>query len=295
MSSIKTQPFIKCKFHDERGLLKIEKAFFVDAHFAGASGNNYVRRSWVSSGQNGTVYRCTDPSGSTFAVKFLHALDAQRRERFDFECLILQELSHSRVLKVIDDGEIVTTWKDPIPFMVTELLDGNLMAEVSIKGPLSSDSVKSFGVQICEGFSYVHEQGIIHRDIKPGNFLLRRREIVIGDFGLAKTHTDEGRARFFREDLTLNNEQIGPQAYMSPELIRYARDKTHPVDQRSDIFQIGAVLWFMLTGFPPCGLVGPDDDPSGGRFFPVLEKCLRAQPKDRFQSARELQAALQTI
>lgn len=295
MPSFAAQPFLKCKFHDERGLLKIEKAYFVDEHLVAASARRYVRRGWVSSGQNGTVYRCTNESNEMLAVKFLHALDLQRRERFDFECLILEELAHPRVLKVLDVGEVETTWKDPIPFMITDLLDGNLMAEVSTSGPIAAERVKALALQICEGFEYVHAQGIIHRDIKPGNFLLRGGELVIGDFGLAKTHTDEGRARFFREDLTLDNEQIGPQSFMSPELIRYARDKTFPVDHRSDIFQIGAVLWFLLTGFPPCGVLGPADDPTQGRFFPVLEKAMRAQPNDRFQNVADLRASLAAI
>ncbi len=288
------QKFLLCKLREIRGL-RVERAYFCSDQVQGASGTAYTLLGHVNSGQNGTVFRCADQTKTQYAVKFLHVLDAQRIERFDFECLVLQELDHINVLKVLDVGEVQTTLPNPIPFMITELLDGNMAEELNLKGPLAPDRVKAVALEMCDGFSYVHAQGVIHRDVKPGNFLLRKNQVVIGDFGLAKTHTDEGRTRYYRNDLTLQNEQIGPQAFMSPELIRYARDKTHPVDHRSDIFQIGAVLWYLLTGFPPCGFMDPRDDPSKGRFFDLLQKCMRSQPGDRFQTAAELRTAVAAV
>lgn len=291
--------FLVCRYEDANSNLLTERVHFLDRRLTCGPDRVYIRDRYVNSGKNGTVYTCHregDRDWGTHAVKFLHVLTSRRVARFDFECRVLAELSHPRVIPLIDAGEVDTTFRhQSIPFLITDLMDTNLQWLVENRGPPQPEEVKRFGLQMCEGFAYVHSQGVIHRDIKPGNFLLRNNNIVIGDFGLAKTTTDDGAARFYREDITLNREIVGPQSFMSPELYRYARDKTHPVDHRSDLYQIGANLWYLLTGFPPAGLIEAADDPSGGRFFPVIERCLRVRPDQRFQQADELRAALDQV
>ena len=291
--------FIVCRLEDGNGNLTVERAQFLDRNLKCEPDRIFIRDVYLNSGKNGTVYTChleTDLQVKKFAVKFLHVLTAQRVARFDFECHVLEGLEHPRVLQLIDAGEVVTSLRSrSIPFLITDLLDGNLDGLVKSKDVLSGDEVKKYGIEICEGFSFVHQKGIIHRDIKPGNFFLKQNSVVIGDFGLAKTATDEGEVRFYRDDLTFGNEIIGPQAFMSPELLRYARNKRYPVDHRSDLWQVGAVLWFCLTGFPPTSGIDEQDDPSGGRFYPVLSKAMKHRPDDRFQSADEFLHALHEI
>jgi serine/threonine protein kinase len=291
--------FLNCRITDDHGYDKIEHAHFVDDRLESGQGRVYIRDRYINSGKNGTVYACHlegDRSRRLLAVKFLHVLTSQRLARFDFECAVLSELTHIHVLPLIDAGEVDTTLRQrSVPFLITELMDGNLEGLVKHKGPISPDEAIRIGMQMCDGFAYIHQQGIIHRDVKPGNFLLKDGNIVIGDFGLARTWTDEGAARFYREDITNEGEIVGPQSFMSPELFRYARNKRYPVDHRSDLYQVGAVLWYALTGFPLAGIPDARDDPSTGRLFPVLEKCLRMRPDERYATADELKAALGAI
>lgn len=286
-----------CRVEDERGSSVPKRAEFIDSRLVCGSNRVYSRGRYVNKGKNGTVYQCkAESSLESLAVKFLNVLTPQRIARFDFEATLLTELDHPRVLNAIDTGEVDTTLREfSIPFMVMELMDGNLQGLVESSGCPSSAAIQRYGIQICEAFEYIHSQGIIHRDIKPGNFLLKSGEVVVGDFGLAKTTTDEGKARFYREDLTLDQEFVGPQAFMSPELVRYARNKSYPVENTSDLYQIGAVLWFLLTGFPPLGIPDLHDDPTDGCFFPVLSRCLSARPERRYQTATELKHAIADI
>ncbi len=298
MNAFKRDTFLQCRIEDERGQITSKRAYLMNEVIACENGHEYVRDRFINKGMNGTVYQChpSNAKEEVLAVKFLHVLTPQRIARFEFETLLLTQLDHPNVLNALDSGEYVSTLKEyPIPFLILELMEGNLHGLIDSKGTLPGNDVIGIGVQMCDAFTYIHDLGIIHRDVKPSNFLLKDRRVIVGDLGLAKTNTDEGRARFYREELTEDNELIGPQAFMSPELILYARNKNHPVGATSDLFQIGAVLWFALTGLPPLGIPNERDDPSGGKLFPVLAKCMSTSPDDRYQTAGELKDALQQL
>lgn len=291
--------FLTVRYEDTQGNLKTERAHFIDRQIAVQPGQVFIRDRFVGSGKNGTVYSCHrdgERDRGTLAVKFLHVLTPNRLARFDFECRILEGLSHPNVLKLIGAGEVETTFRmSAVPFLVTDLMQGNLRGRVDHGGPLSAQELQEVAIQICDGFAHVHAQGVIHRDIKPDNFLLHNGQVKIADFGFAKTVTDEGDARFYRSDISGFDEAIGPQAFMSPELHRYAKNKSVTVDQRSDLFQIGANFWYLLTGNPPVGLIDVADDPTGGIWFPVIEKCIRSRPELRYQSAGELAEAVRRL
>ncbi|WP_269324142.1 protein kinase domain-containing protein [Chondromyces apiculatus] len=130
------------------------------------------------------------------------------------------------------------------------------------------------------------KKGIVHRDVKPSNVFLAKAA-VLGDFGLAKTATEQGVDRFYPQDITAADETVGPVHWMSPELLRYMNDKTAPVDHRSDLFQLGLLLGFMLTGVCARGTLDEEDEPTGV-LFPLVQKLLHAKVDKRFQSAEQV-------
>ena len=289
---------IDCQICDRSGRWRFEKVWFPENHFTGSSGNAYTLGRYLNKGSNGTLFECYQPAQphEKRAVKFLHQLDEQRMDRFDFEIQVLTDLNRPGVLRCIDSGALDTNLHDQqVPFMVTDLYRGNLGAKVFVEGKLPPKQVLDFSLQICEALAYIHDQGVIHRDIKASNFLLSEAVVVVADLGLAKTATDAGAQRYYRPDITWANEFVGPAFWMSPELVRYQADKTYQVDHRSDLFQIGLVIWFMLTAEIPRGPLDDEADTTGGKLFPIVSKLLHNRPDKRYQQAKELSAALRSV
>ena len=289
------QRYINCEFIDSDGRKQSEPAYFVENSIKSGSQITYRLNGIIAKGGNSAVFRCYHAqTNKMFAVKFLRVVDKVRRERFDFERLLLTDLEHPNVLSLCDAGVVEMTYRYPIPFIVTEFFSTGIERRINQKELFSIDEIKHYGKQICEAFTYLHAQGIVHRDIKPGNFLIEGDRIVISDLGLAKTYTDEGFERFYRGDITDIGEKIGSAPWMSPELFKYAREKSTHVDHRSDLFQIGKVLWFMHTGCET-GTPDPDVDKSGGGLCALVMKATHMTQDKRFQSALEMLEALNNI
>jgi len=289
------QRHLDCEYVDSDGRKQVERACFVENSFASVS-TTYRLNGFIAKGGNGAVFRCYHAqTNEEFAVKFLRVLDKMRRERFEFECQILYDLEHPNVLPICDTGLVEMTFRSPIPFLVTGFFTTNVDRRVWKVGKFSIDEVKKYGKQICEAFDYLHSQGIVHRDIKPSNFLIEGDRVVVSDFGLAKTYTEEGANRFFRGDMTETDERVGSIPWMSQELFEYAKDKiTTEIDHRSDIFQIGKVLWYMHTR-EVMGIPDKDDDRSGGRLFDIVMKATQTKPEKRFQHIAEMLEALNCL
>ena len=272
-----------------------ERAYFVEDSFTTNATTTYRLNGFIAKGGNGAVFRCYHTqTNEELAVKFLRVLDRVRRDRFEFECLILNDLDHPNILPYRDSGLLQLTFRQPIPFLVTEIFSMNADRRLWKDNPYSIDEIKKYGKQLCEALDYIHSLGIIHRDIKPGNCLIEGDRIVIGDFGLAKTATEEGAKRFWQGDMTATDERVGSVPWMSPELFEYAENKKFRVDGRSDLFQIGKVLWYMHTG-SKTGIPDKDDDQSGGKLFDIVMKATQSKPEKRFQNAAEMQAALDEL
>lgn len=243
---------IDINYRDNDGRWHYEKVWFTQESFRSASGKEYRLGHYVNKGSDGTLFHCQAPDGSPLAVKLLHQLDEQRLSRFEFE--VLADLSNPNVLTCIDGGDIQTTHKVDVAFLVTKLFHGNLEYQVATKKYLSPAEAKKHDLSLLDALEYIHNKGVIHRDIKPSNLLLSTEHgALLGDFGIAKTSTDEGATRYYRHDVTMLGNMMGPMFWLSPELAAHSRNKEHLVDHRSDLFQAGIVIWYLLTGEIPRG------------------------------------------
>jgi eukaryotic-like serine/threonine-protein kinase len=173
------------------------------------------------------------------AVKVLAenlAGDAAFRERFVREARLAARLSHPNVVSVYDAGEEA----DGRPFIVMEFVDGETLADVLDKrGRLPADEAVGLALQGCRGLAHAHAAGLVHRDVKPQNLLLRTDgTLKVADFGIARAAESTG--------LTQAGTVLGTAAYLAPE-----QALGEEVTPAADVYSLGAVLYELLTGRPP--------------------------------------------
>ncbi len=268
----------------------------------------------LGAGGMGDVYRAKDTRlGRDVALKILpesFARETDRLHRFEQEARAVAALNHPNILAIHDIGQY-----EGLPFLVSELLEGESLRGVLDRGALTQRKTIEYGVQITHGLAATHEKGIVHRDLKPENiFVTKDGRIKILDFGLAKlqdrtgTEPDE---KTMTSAHTSAGVVMGTASYMAPEQVR-----GEAADPRTDIFAFGAVLYEMLSGerafrrdtaAETMTAVLKDDPPdlstllsdSTRPISPALERmvrrCLEKSPEQRFQSARDLSFALSAL
>jgi eukaryotic-like serine/threonine-protein kinase len=253
----------------------------------------------VARGGMGIVYKARQSSlGRVVAVKVLSAgefASAEYVQRFRSEATAAAKLQHPNIVAIHEVGQT-----QGVQYFSMEYVEGpNLSALVGGK-PLPADRTIAILKAVAEAIHYAHEKGILHRDIKPSNVLIDPfGEPRITDFGLAKEMTGDS-------DLTATGQVLGTPSYMSPE---QADKKFGPVTPRSDVYSLGALLYFMLTGRAPF-LSGSlhetirqlvESDPVKPRALnatapqdleTICLKCLQKDPLRRYGSAAELVAEL---
>ena len=201
------------------------------------------------------------------------ARDDELRARFLREARLAARLSHPNVVRIYDVGE-----DDGAPFIAMEYVDGETLAALCARrGPLPALEAAELGVQICNGLAAVHAAGLVHRDVKPQNLLLRRDGVLkLGDFGIA----------FGLEAtrLTMAGTVLGTAAYRAPEQAR-----GEEVTAAADIYAAGAVLYELLVGHPPSETSTPQRPPA---LASVVLPCLAADPAARPASAAALARSL---
>lgn len=265
----------------------------------------------LGAGGMGEVYRARDPRlQREVAIKILPELvcnDPDRLRRFEQEARAAGALNHPNILAVYDVGTHEGT-----PYLVTELLEGASLRTRLTAGPLSSRKATDYGIQIAHGLAAAHDKGIVHRDLKPDNiFICRDGRAKILDFGLAKLTLPESIdatvTSFERLDQTGSGIVLGTAGYMSPEQVRGEK-----ADSRSDIFSFGVVLYEALSGqraFQGASAADrasailkedPPDLRSSGRLISaalerIVRRCLEKDPRERFESARDLAFHLETL
>jgi Tol biopolymer transport system component/tRNA A-37 threonylcarbamoyl transferase component Bud32 len=279
---------------------------------AGTRLGPYRIKALLGAGGMGEVYRAEDSRlGREVAVKVIrHAETADGRlvERFEREAKVLAALSHPHLLAVYDYGR-----QDGMTYIVTELLQGQTLAEKLKEGPLDLPSALRIACETAEGLAAAHGRGIIHRDLKPGNvFLSAEGHAKILDFGLARLaaagRQDERPSEAdTAERPTRPGTILGTAGYMAPEQAQGA-----PADARADVFTLGILIYEMVSGRRPFqGHTDPDllaavlrDQPApldrlDGRvpkdLARIVERCLEKEPSRRYPSAREAALALNAL
>jgi len=264
----------------------------------------------MAAGAMGEVFKAERvPVGKLVAIKFLHASfisDHEFQARFDRETRVMSKLAHPNCVSVVDFG----VWHDT-PYLVMDFVNGEtLRKRLDDRGALPPDKALALARQVTAGLAHAHEQGIIHRDVKPANIMIsdeigHGERVRILDFGLARLRGNVGR------DATQTNMVVGTPNYMAPE-------QTVPggtIDARTDLYALGVVLFEMVVGERPfaaedtLALLGMhrgapiprladrvDEDtalPEG--LQALIDKAMAKSPDARFQTAIEMANAIDGI
>ena len=200
----------------------------------------------LGQGGMGEVYLAEDERlARKVALKLLpaaHAKNSQRLRRFSQEARAVSALNHPNILTIFDLGE-----ERGKAFLVTEYVAGQTLQEVLKDGPLAPGRAVRIAAQVTDALRAAHAAGIIHRDIKPANIMVRADGYVkVLDFGLAKLTADSAAAAPSGLMSTKTGAVMGTASYMSPEQAR-----GQEIDGRSDIFNVGIILYEMLVGARP--------------------------------------------
>jgi serine/threonine protein kinase len=262
----------------------------------------------IGEGGMGVIYKARHLAlNHLVAIKMMHVsqMDQNKILRFQQEAKAVSSLDHPSIVRVRDFG----ISEAGQPHMVLDFIDGvTLDAMIKTHGPLSLNDAKELFSQICDAVAHAHNRKVLHRDLKPSNVMLVYRDNqpplpIIVDFGIAKV-VDPGQQQGM--NLTQTGEIFGSPFYMSPE-----QTAGKELDQRSDIYSVGCMLFETLTGAPP--FVGKNaietlimhtssspptlKQGSMGKEFPealqiVLDKALAKNPQDRFQDMTAFKVAL---
>jgi predicted ATPase len=237
----------------------------------------------IGAGGMGEVYRARDSRLHRDVAIKISAL--QFSLPFEQEARAIAALNHPHICQIYDIGP---------DFLVLEYVEGK-----PVNGPLPVDEAVKLALQIAGAIEEAHSRGILHRDLKPANILVTAKGVAkLLDFGLAKWITDPD----LEATKTYSNTIVGTVAYMSPE-----QAEGRPLDERSDVFSFGAVLYEMLSGHrafqgnSAASVISSvmRDDPAPydapADLQRIVAKCLAKQPKDRYSGVAEIRVALEAV
>jgi serine/threonine protein kinase len=267
---------------------------------AGQRFGRYEVRSKLGEGGMGQVYTAIDSElGRNVAIKLLpteFTTDADRRSRFRQEARVISALNHPNIITIYEIGE-----NDHGCFLATEYVEGRTLRDVIKNESLTLPRILKITEQAAKAFVAAHAAGIVHRDIKPENIMLRRDGIVkVLDFGLAKPRTPVVPVSDVESNKTVPGTVMGSARYMSPEQARGLE-----VDERTDIWSLGVVLYEMLAGHSPfegettadtlASVIYKEPEPIS-HVLPnlpfelqrILRKALQKDRDERYQSVKDL-------
>jgi TolB-like protein len=268
---------------------------------AGRTIGHYLVFECLGAGGMGVVYRAKDTRlGRLVALKVMRPEwrnETVEARRFLREAQIAAGLNHPSILTIYEIG----THQD-LDYIAMELVTGGTLADLMTSGPLPAERALRLAAQVADALTAAHAASIVHRDLKPSNIMMTSQDRVkVVDFGLAKAAAPAGSGEDTIEAVTAGGVIVGSAPYMSPE-----QAAGRAVDARSDLFSLGSILYEMLAGRrpfdaestvgtlaailkdTPAPVAGIRPDVTG-----LVDRCLRKNPAERFQSAAELKAAIE--
>lgn len=299
--------FIGGRAADDGAVLLVEDVELKPRLEKGQQLGSYLILDQLGAGGMGEVYLAKDSRlERTVALKVLSpdiAEDKRRMRRFRQEAKVASSLNQPNILTIFEFGEV-----EGLTFLATEFIDGETLRQYLHRDRLKVADVIDIAIQVLTALEAAHEARIVHRDIKPENVMIRHRDRVVKvlDFGLAKvresgSHVDTEAATEFK---TTPGVLMGTINYMSPE---QARAMT--VDERTDIWSVGVMLYEMVTGVMPFGgpttshtLVQiieqeppplPKDAPA--ELQRIVRKAMAKNPDERYQSAKDMAVDLKKV
>ncbi|HEU4333494.1 MAG TPA: protein kinase [Candidatus Eisenbacteria bacterium] len=258
----------------------------------------------LGAGGMGEVYRARDTRlDRTVAVKVLQghlSVSPETRQRFEREARVISSLNHPNICTLFDVGQ-----HDGMDYLVMEHLEGESLADRVARGPLPLPEALRVGAEIADALDRAHRQGLIHRDLKPGNIMLTKSGAKLLDFGLARATglaptAGDLTSPTMSRPLTAEGSIVGTFQYMAPEQL-----EGKEADPRSDLFSLGAVLYEMATGRrafegkSQASLIAsilketPQPVSAVTAVAPaaldrIVSRCLEKDPEDRYQTARDV-------
>ncbi|MBI1723408.1 MAG: serine/threonine protein kinase [Gemmatimonadetes bacterium] len=266
-----------------------------------ALGDRYTVDREIAAGGAARIFLARDASGRQVALKVLRPelLPSITAQRFLREISVLQKLDHPLIARLLDYGEA-----DWFVYYAMEYVDGPTLRQFLDKHKQAPiEPTLRNAREILDAVAHAHANGIVHRDVKPENIVLAPKGAMLVDFGIARAiQVSEG------ERVTRSGFTVGTSHYMSPEQAAGSSE----IDHRSDLYSLGCVLFECLAGRPPyehkseavvleLHQKGPIPDVRDFRrevskpLAKVIAKALRKDPKDRWQSASELRAAMEGV
>jgi TolB-like protein/predicted Ser/Thr protein kinase len=255
----------------------------------------------LGEGGMGVVYKAKDTRlGRPVALKVMRpewSEDTGYQHRLEREAQAASALNHPNILTIYEIGT-----EGAVTYIAMEYIAGGTLADLLTAGPLPTDRALRITAQVADALVAAHAAGIVHRDLKPSNIMLAAEERVkVVDFGIAKVVGAAGSTGETPTALTASGSILGSAPYMSPE-----QAAGRGIDERSDLFSLGGVLYEMLAGHRPfAGADGADTLAAILRDIPppipgvapevtrIVERCLAKDPSKRFQSAVEVKAAIE--
>ena len=243
--------------------------------------------SFIGHGGMGTYYQARHAKMDRLtAVKIFRVnpvTDQSIIQKFKLEARAMAGLNHLHIVKIYDFGETGS-----FLFLMMEYVQGDTLERLIDSRGFNLPEIVALITQVCDALEHAHGQGVIHRDIRPGNTMLDvNGHVKVGDFGLARLIGEE----LFRHNLTETNQAMGTMDYVAPE--QFDPEKT--IDYRADIYSVGMMLYKLLTRTLPYGTFTSPSNLVAGldpRVDDIVICCLQRNPDNRYQKIQNLRADL---